>query len=572
MAELDFCLNCMTRLSSSRSKCPDCGRQVNVVNEPHHLPAQTILKARYLVGRVLGEGGFGITYIGYDLAHDSRVAIKEFFLNGNVSRTLAQTVTPIKTGADAFKKGREKFLDEARTLAQFDADPNIVNIRDFFQENNTAYIVMEYLDGLDMNRYLAENGKLSFDELFAQLEPVMRSLHAVHQRKLIHRDISPSNLMLTRNGSIKILDFGTAREQSLMGERSLSIILKPGYAPEEQYRSRGSQGPWTDVYALCATIYKLISGVTPETATDRLFEDLLKPPSEHGAKISPQQEKVLMKGLAVRAADRYQSMEELRSAFAGSAETVGQKTRRLPLWAAAAGAAAALALTAFLVFGGTDSAVEEGSEPAAEPAHAQSGVVSPTPSASHVDRPTETAAPDSPAEAPEVDEDESDSYWDTYKPSSGNNAAGGPGADNDDSSDSYWDGYGGGTGGGDVPLPEVDKPSISLPDDRPTPQEPSGDNDTTAPGTSDSYWDNYGDTATAPETSTGAPTTGDGSGTTSGTTGPAHNPQVAPDVTLPDVDTPSSSLPNDPPVVQVAPPVTVEVPASASDVSAGFAD
>lgn len=145
----------------------------------------------------------------------------------------------------------------------------------------------------------------------------MLALDKVHKKNLIHRDISPANLMLLEDGSVKVLDFGTARAQSLMGEKILSIMLKPGFAPEEQYRTHGEQGPWTDVYAICATFYRLITGETPPPSTDRAFEDSIKLPSELGAKITPKQEDVLMKGLAVKSADRIQSMDELVKCMRG---------------------------------------------------------------------------------------------------------------------------------------------------------------------------------------------------------------------------------------------------------------
>lgn len=316
MSNTYFCYNCMGQVQYLNGRCPECGCDHPVFNKPHQLPVETILNARYLVGRVLGEGGFGITYLGYDLKLNTKVAIKEYFLSGGVSRTNSETVTPVSAHtASSFNAGREKFLSEAKMLAHFMHEANIVSVRDYFLENNTAYIVMEYLQGQNFNDYFKSKGPISFDELFTMLEPVMRSLDKMHKEGLIHRDISPANIMLLKNGGVKLLDFGTAREQSLSGEHSLSVMLKPGFAPEEQYRTHGQQGPWTDVYAFCATIYKLICGRTPDASTDRIFSDQLKPPSAYGAKISPEQESVLMKGLAVNASDRYQSMEQLRSDF-----------------------------------------------------------------------------------------------------------------------------------------------------------------------------------------------------------------------------------------------------------------
>lgn len=357
MADTFFCLSCMTRLSEESEVCPNCGDKVWPENKDHHLSTGTILVGRYLVGRCLGEGGFGITYVGYDLKLEAKVAIKEYFLSGGVSRTKEETVTPVDSKTEAyFIRGRTKFLEEARVLAKFDNDENIVNVRDYYEENNTAYIVMEYLEGIDMNKWLKQNGPQSFETVYEMLCPVMRSLGRVHKEGLIHRDISPANLMLLSNGKVKLLDFGAAREQSIGGERSLSVMLKPGFAPEEQYRSHGEQGPWTDIYAICASIYKLITGKSPQPSIDRAFEDKLELPSQLGVQISPAQESVLLKGLAINASDRYKSTEKLCEDFEKNIVVKQKKSRKprkkkklgLVLTTVAAIAAAAVAAVMLL--------------------------------------------------------------------------------------------------------------------------------------------------------------------------------------------------------------------------------
>ncbi len=343
MAEIFFCPNCMANTGYAYDVCPVCGGSMNVVNEPHQLPVNSILNGRYIIGRTLGAGGFGITYVGYDLKLNSKVAIKEYYMSGGVSRTRSLTVVPTdKTNEAPFNKGKERFLDEAKVLAQFIDEPNIVNVRDYFEENGTAYIVMEFLDGEDLTHYARKHGRLSFDEVLALLEPAMMALDKVHKKGLIHRDISPSNLMLLKDGRVKVLDFGTARTQSVLGEKSLSIMLKPGYAPEEQYRTHGQQGPWTDVYAMSATFYRLLTGKTPPTSTDRMFEDRIELPSALGVKITPQQEAALMRGLAVRSTDRIQSMEELAKCLTGERRL--RKAKKAMSWRKAAAAVLALAV------------------------------------------------------------------------------------------------------------------------------------------------------------------------------------------------------------------------------------
>ncbi len=312
MEEMFFCPNCMGKSSPADGKCPVCGCDVNIQNAPYQLPVNTILNGRYIIGKVLGAGGFGITYIGYDLKLDSRVAIKEYYPSGAANRSVSLTVIPTtEVMGNPFELGKTRFLKEAKTLSEFVGDGNIVTLRDYFEENGTAYIVMEYLEGKDLSHYAREHGRFEFSEALNLLEPVMLALDEVHKKGLIHRDISPSNIMVLNNGKVKVLDFGSARLQNMSGKLSLSVMLKPGYAPMEQYSTHGEQGSWTDVYAMSATIYRLITGKTPPTSTDRLMEDTLEPPSKLGVKITPAQEEALLHGLALRPADRTRTMAEL---------------------------------------------------------------------------------------------------------------------------------------------------------------------------------------------------------------------------------------------------------------------
>ena len=308
-----YCKFCMNPLNKEDHKCTYCSGEGFKESLAHHLTPYTLLKNRYLVGAPLGEGGFGITYIGRDTLLDIKVAIKEYYPNGSANRTCTKTqeVTCVSDDKkEYYQQGLEKFLNEARIMAKFSTEEGIVNVRDYFEENNTAYIVMEYLQGEDLKDYLQLKKRMYPEEIIELLKPVMLSLQKVHAEGLIHRDISPDNIRLVPNG-VKLMDFGAARDMSADSKKSLSIVLKPGYAPEEQYRSRGIQGPWTDVYALCATIYKCITGITPIDATQRVAEDDLKSPSELGVKIDSNLEKAIMKGLAVFQKDRYQSVAEL---------------------------------------------------------------------------------------------------------------------------------------------------------------------------------------------------------------------------------------------------------------------
>ena len=293
--------------------CPYCHESRISDSAPHHLVPGSVVGRRYIVGRVLGEGGFGITYIGMDSILQIPVAVKEYFPHGYSHRDNASSRVIPSSSFNAtafFQKGKDRFLVEARNMARFFREPGIVDVRDFFEENNTAYIVMEYLEGVDLRHYLRKNGVMTPEEACRMLTPAMYTLEKIHKAGLIHRDISPDNIMYLNDGSLKLMDFGAARDFE-DENRSLSVMLKPGYAPEEQYRKKGEQGPWTDVYALCATLYRCITGKTPTESPDRTYEDDLKRPSELGIAIDPRLEAVLMYGLAVRKADRCPNMTEL---------------------------------------------------------------------------------------------------------------------------------------------------------------------------------------------------------------------------------------------------------------------
>jgi len=311
------CFGCMQLMPQEANICPSCGFSAETYQaELHHLLPGTLLQNRFVIGKVLGEGGFGITYVGYDTRLSLKVAIKEFFLNGCVGRV--NTFTPavqISFGSNGvlFERMKQRFLDEATVLAQFSEESGIVTVRDFFQENSTAYIVMSFLSGETLLERLKREGSLHWEQTLDLFRPVLESLSIVHKHHMIHRDISPDNIMLT-DRHVKLIDFGAAREFSEDAPKSLSVILKPGYAPEEQYRSHGKQGPWTDVYALCATMYRCLTGITPDDALERVMDDRLRPP--HALCDCPAHvSRALMTGLSVRAADRFQTVDELYAAL-----------------------------------------------------------------------------------------------------------------------------------------------------------------------------------------------------------------------------------------------------------------
>lgn len=337
-----LCMGCMRERESSEGPCQYCGYEEKQEGPSHYLPCRSVLNGKYLVGRVIGEGGFGITYLGWDLNLDMKVAIKEYYPAGLVTRVSAASAEVASyTGdkADYYIAGKNKFVQEARILARFFALPGIVGVKDFFQESNTSYIVMEYIEGVTLKEYLRQcGGKIQAGKVLEWMKPLIHSLEEIHRAGLIHRDISPDNIMITDDDKVKLLDFGAARDISPDGGKSLSVMLKPGYAPEEQYRTHGSQGPWTDVYALCATMYKCMTGITPPEPLERMREDKLQSPTLLGAALTPWQEEAIMQGLFVDAQDRFQSMEALERALYSETEENSRCREQVSVPEAAGGA------------------------------------------------------------------------------------------------------------------------------------------------------------------------------------------------------------------------------------------
>ena len=314
------CLGCMETYSDELNICPHCGYVENSMpEEAIHMIPGTILHGQYIVGKVVGYGGFGVTYIAWDSVLEKRVAIKEYLPSEFSTRMPGKPQLTVFNGdkAQQFNDGLKKFLDEARRLAKFQDEQGIVKIYDCFEENGTAYIIMEYLEGVTLGEFLKENGTLPEKVAIQMMMPIMKSLKTVHQAGIIHRDIAPDNIMISTDSQIKLIDFGAARYATTSHSRSLTVIIKPGYSPEEQYRSRGDQGPHTDVYAVGAVLYKMITGKTPPDAMERraYFEngkkDMLEPPSKYCKTISKNVENAILNAMNVRIEDRTPDMPTL---------------------------------------------------------------------------------------------------------------------------------------------------------------------------------------------------------------------------------------------------------------------
>ena len=302
------------------SICPHCGFNENEEQPYLALPLGTLLNGRYMLGKVLGIGGFGITYLAFDLTLEIKVAIKEYMPSSIVTRSADRyNVTLTGRVEEDYQYGMERFLDEAKILARLQNTPNIVSVQNYFKENSTAYFVMEYIDGMSLKAYLKDQGdKIPYAQALTILQPIMEALIQVHALNLLHRDISPDNIYITSRGESRLLDFGAARF-ALGDGKSVSVILKHGYAPEEQYSSHGNQGPWTDVYAMGATLYRCITGVLPPDSVERIRGDTMKTPSELGVHIPKNVEQAILKALAVKTEDRFSNMGAFLRALTGKA-------------------------------------------------------------------------------------------------------------------------------------------------------------------------------------------------------------------------------------------------------------
>ncbi len=340
---MNLCMGCMESYDSKFKVCPFCGYVIGTgPEEPVFLEPGSVLANRYYVGRALGHGSFGVTYIGWDVRLERKVAIKEFLPSEFSTRMPGKTQITVLGGekSEQFRDGMRKFVDEAKRLAHFQNEPGIVKVYDSFEDNSSAYIVMELLEGRTLTEYLKERGTIPEDEAVGLLMPVMESLQVVHAQGIIHRDISPDNVFICDNGEIKLIDFGASRYATASHTRTITTIIKQGYSPEEQYRSSNDQGPHTDVYALGATLYRMVTGKTPPDGLERrtVYEtkgkDLLKTPAEFCKDLSRVREVAILNAMNIDIKDRTPDIPSLVQELQAEvpARRIKGKIKRLPTY------------------------------------------------------------------------------------------------------------------------------------------------------------------------------------------------------------------------------------------------
>lgn len=315
-----LCENCFSEITSE--PCPVCGYSPqDHISDPTVLSSGSVLQGRYAVGRVIGKGGFGVTYLAYDIKHDEKIAVKEYYPYGIALRNPESTIVSVSTeeAADIFKSGAEKFYDEARLVAAFNGNPSIVSVYDFFYENDTVYYTMEYLEGQTLKDYVEKNGVITSEQAVYIAEKISSALMTAHSANILHRDVSPDNIMICSDGKVKLLDFGAARQVVANASQSLSVILKQGFAPLEQYQKKGRQGPWTDIYSLGATLYFALTKDIPDDPMTR-FESDNEYSSNKYSIVQPLWE-IIRKATMLRIEDRYSNIFEFRSDLASSGIT-----------------------------------------------------------------------------------------------------------------------------------------------------------------------------------------------------------------------------------------------------------
>jgi len=299
--------------------CPYCGYEVGEpADEPYFLYPGMVLNDRYVVGEVKGFGGFGITYKAFDKTLETVVAIKEHYYSGIVTRKPGTQDVAVyaQNRVEEYQLFLNRFINEARYTAKFSKNNNIVNVFDYFQANNTAYMVMEFLEGVTLREFLKKD-KMGIEQCVSTIREICSAVKAIHSENIIHRDISPDNIMLCTDGRVKLFDFGAARFTKHEDQKvaKLTQIMKPGFSPPEQYQTISKQGAWTDIYAIGATLYFMMTGTKPIESTNRKKEDKLISPNEINASIPEYINDTILRAMAIDMHLRFNNVDDFRKSL-----------------------------------------------------------------------------------------------------------------------------------------------------------------------------------------------------------------------------------------------------------------
>lgn len=310
------CYNCM-REFDGEGECPHCGFLYREeMTEVYHLKPGTVLNSRYQIGVVIGFGGFGTVYKAWDQLLKRIVAVKEYYPTFYLTRDPATNSAFVydEKNIEKFEKGKAEFLQEARSVAKYNAHPNVVHVYDFFEENGTAYFIMEYLDGYSLKTYIqharSKGEVFTVESAVYVAKSVLNALELTHADGIIHRDVKPGNIYILSDGTVKLLDFGAARFSDDEEELTRTVIITPGYAPPEQYETKSKQGPFTDIYAVGAILYEMLTGIKPEESINRKREDTLVSPEKINSKIPSNLANIIMRSMAIQKEIRFKTVHE----------------------------------------------------------------------------------------------------------------------------------------------------------------------------------------------------------------------------------------------------------------------
>ena len=339
---MKLCMGCMEQIEDHLSTCPYCGfNEMELRQEAYYLDPGTVIGGKYIVGRVLSYGGHTVSYLGMDAEKNRKVIVKEYLPSDFSTRSEGEKEVTIYSGdgQEQFEQGLTNFLNEANRIQRLQGVEEIAKVYDCIAENETGYVISEYVEGKTLKEILEGGKKYSVREAARFIRELLKGLEKVHHMDIVHCDISPETIMVTDTGDIKLTDFGATRYVTTANSKSLSIILKRGYAPEEQYRSKGKRGPWTDVYAVGAVMYRMLTGIVPQESVERALSDDLKEPSKLGVPIPKDMENALMNALNVYQKDRTPSAEAFLKELSSTnvkrrkVKQKKNKTGRFPLWA-----------------------------------------------------------------------------------------------------------------------------------------------------------------------------------------------------------------------------------------------
>ncbi len=369
---MKLCMGCMEEIEDAVSRCPYCGyNEREDVRESFYLLPGTVVSGKYIVGKAEGYGGFGITYMGWDAEAERKVVIKEYMPSDFATRAKGELGVTIYSGdaKSQFEEGLGVFLNEANQIQHVQNAKGIAKVYDCCAENDTGYVIAEYLEGESLQSILDGGKTYPFEEAREVLLPILDGLIQVHAMGVVHYDVEPGNIFVNAVGEAKLTGFGAVKYAAASNSKSLAMMLRRGYAPEEQYRSKmEDRGPWSDVYAMGAVLYRMVTGVTPEESVERAMDDKLEEPSKmQGAWLPPSGENAIMNSLNVERKYRTPSMERFREELVGDdVKRIHPKKKRfdagkIPTWAKVAMAALCLLVVGLAWFGmkkGKDSSVQ----------------------------------------------------------------------------------------------------------------------------------------------------------------------------------------------------------------------